>query len=145
MYYGINTESEVLKNFERIAKEEGLVKTAADYDGIEAKENYNVTSETGDGEVADAHPGGGTVVPFDMKPADNADRVETIVEQHKINEGIARQQSATAKVAYAVNLMIKLADAIEQDGLELEDNALFEVSNVLDEAINKVVATARKK
>ena len=139
MYYGTKLDSVVLKEFERISTEEGFVKLAEKKEEPASKNKYNVTDEDGEDEVDKAHPDGGTDIALS---GSNWGKVETIVEQNNISQQIATS-NPTGKLAYTLNVLFKLANAVDTDGLEKEDSKAFEMSAVIDEAINKIVATAK--
>ena len=138
MYFGTKLESEVLREFEKISVEEGFVKLA-EKEEVPSKEKYNVTDETGEDEVKKAHPDGGNDIALS---GSNWGKVETIVEQNNISQQIATS-NPTGKLAYTLNVLFKLANAVDTDGLESEDNEAFEMSAVIDEAINKIVAVSK--
>jgi len=49
-------------------------------------------------DIGIAHPGGGTTVPFDTKPTEDGDKVETIVEQHNKNRAVADMGTPNPKM-----------------------------------------------
>lgn len=78
---------------------------------------YGVTNETGDKLVGDAHKGGGPKTQLDHKPSDNLDKIETIVERHKIMEDIARSMPKP-RMAAIITRLISLANTLDEDGFE---------------------------
>lgn len=127
-------DSEIFTEFMRIAERDGLLKKKAeliypDYDisaghpeldlGIEVfadkrTDLYSITKETGEQMIGQAHPGGGNKL--DLPGEKDLGKVETIVEQHKKNEEIARKMP-TGKVAKLVEGLVVLADVLDGDGL----------------------------
>ncbi|GAG89322.1 unnamed protein product, partial [marine sediment metagenome] len=96
---------------------------------------------SGEDEVKAAHPQGGSDI---CEARDNWGKVETIVEQHNINEGIATK-NPTGKLAYVVKMLQKIATAVEEDGLEHKSAEAFQISEILDDAVNEIVSLAKKK
>lgn len=141
-YYGVQTQSEVFAELERIAQKEGFVKNAADENSDQSsKGKYNVTGGKGEDEVNAAHPGGGSDC---CEAQGDYGKVETLLEQHKVFEEVAGK-NPTGKLAYVVNFLQKVATVIEEEGLQSKDPAAFKVGKVLDEAVEKLIVLAKKK
>ena len=140
-YYGVQTQSEVFAELERIARKEGFVKEAADEKAESSKDKYSVTGGKGEDEINSAHPGGGTTA---AEAQGDYGKVETLLEQHKVFEDIATKNSS-GKLAYVVNVLQKIATAIEEEGLQSEDMNAFKVGKILDDAVDRLVSLAGKK
>jgi hypothetical protein len=92
---------------------------------------YGVTHETGEQLVGDAHPKGTKTNLDNNKPSEkNLDLVETIVEQHKTNEGIALK-TPSGKVAALSERLSKLADVMDNNGFKVLADKLDEVLTAL--------------
>lgn len=134
-------DSEIFNIFAKIATEQGLLEKKAellypDYD-IGAKNyelNMGLTSvaakDGAEALIGEAHKGGGTTTQLDMKPKDNFGKVETIVEQHKIIEEIARR-NPSIRMAKLVEKLVILAG-------KYEDAGLVALADQIDIELNKV-------
>lgn len=149
-------DSEVFNNFMKIAEKENMMAKKAellypDYDinttnpeldlslSVTAGEQhklYHVHSEKGEDLVNAAHPGGGTETQLDVKPGDKLALVETIVEQHKVIEDIARGMP-TGKIASLSERLVRLADKYDAAGFEVMAEYLTSTLGDLSEIIKK--------
>jgi len=92
---------------------------------------YGVTHETGEQLVGDAHPKGTKTQLDNNKPTEkNLDLVETIVEQHKTNEGIALKVPS-GKLAALTERLSKLADVMDKNGFVALADQIDGVLNAL--------------
>ena len=154
-------DSEVFNNFMKIAEQDNMMAKKPeylypDYDisqsspeldlslSVTAGEQhklYHVHSETGEDLVNAAHPGGGTVTQLDVTPSDKLALVETIVEQHKVIEDIARGL-ATGKIASLSERLVRLADKFDEAGFEVMAEYLTSTLSDLNSIAKKKVVTA---
>ena len=143
-------DSEVFRNFMEIAEKENMMGKKAellypDYDitasspeldiplRVTAGEHdklYHVHNEKGEDLVNAAHPGGGTQTQLDTKPEGKLGFVETIVEQHKVLEDIARG-TPTGKIASLSERLVRLADKFEDAGFEMIAASLTDTLDAL--------------
>jgi hypothetical protein len=92
-----------------------------------ARKFYNVTKETGDQLIGQAHPGGGPVL---VPAEDEGGKVETIVEEHKKMVERSTKQP-TGKYAEVMTKLIATAN-------KLEDEGEFEAAKIVDKTIEEL-------
>lgn len=163
-----NSGSEILDIFAEIAEREHMLDKTAEYGlfpeglfetnktgqeldinmAVIASEHgnlYGVTHETGEQLVGDAHPKNTKTHLDNNKPEKGLDVIETIVEQHNINEGIARKVP-TGKLAGLSERLSKLADAMDAGGFEvLADRVDGMIERFAAEASDKEILAYKEK
>ncbi len=88
---------------------------------------YDITGETGEQLIGEAHPGGGPT----MVPAkDEGGKVETIVEEQKRNMEVARKQPTGKQAAFVAKQLVALANRLDAEG---KREAALLVDKALDE------------
>jgi len=105
---------------EAIDKELALYKEAVD-------KLYDITGETGEQLVGEAHPGGGPT----MVPAkEEGGKVETIVEQQKRNLKVVDKKPTGKQAAFVAKQLVALANRLDAEG---KTEAALLVDKTLDE------------
>lgn len=152
-------DSEVFKSFMEIAEKNNMMEKKAellypDYDispanpeldialSVTASEHnklYHVHNEKGEDLIDAAHPGGGTETQLDVKPSDKLGLVETVVEQHKVLEEIARG-TPSGKLASLSDRLVRLADKFDAAGFEVvADNLTATLGEIAEVSKKKIV------
>lgn len=74
---------------------------------------YDITGETGEKLIGEAHPGGG---PVQVPAKDEGGKVETVVEQQKKDVGAATSEPTGKQAAFVAKQLVALANRLDAEG-----------------------------